>query len=179
MSHLFPILQRKKTVRKHYLYPQAMRRASSTLTFIQREKWIHARGWSYLLGTYSGLIRRPGQQMPFQGWCKEYENCHTQRISKDAYDALLADSLHNRNTMAGPRVKITPLIVAQNELKDAIDLLKYAETDIKAAQYVPALQRKVRAFRKIVNNADELTNWWNSFSKEGQRIMLASTRIIK
>jgi hypothetical protein len=114
--------------------------------------------------------------MPFQGWSKEYENCHTQRISKDAYDALLADSLHNRNTMAGPRVKKTPLLAAQKELRETEEALSYALKHIDFAQYVPALQQKVRQFRKIVKNPIELDTWFKSHSKERQRTLLLHAR---
>lgn len=78
---------------KRYLYPQILRRGSSTLVFVEKEKNKIVKS-QYILGNYYDLKSIEKSKI-YKGTGSEYSSVHKIKISKDLYDAFVAESKRN------------------------------------------------------------------------------------
>lgn len=75
---------------KRYLYPQIYRRGSNILVFVDKGTS------SYWIGVYYDLKSITGiKDCVYKGLGSEYSSIHKIKISKDVYDAFVAESKRN------------------------------------------------------------------------------------
>lgn len=78
---------------KIYLYPQMFRRGASTLIFVEKEENKVCKN-EYILGNC--YILKPIEKgKVYKGIRSEYDGLHSIVISKDLYDAFVAESKRN------------------------------------------------------------------------------------
>jgi hypothetical protein len=76
---------------KTYLSARPFRRGSPVIHFIKSEKGTSER--TYWLGTYHDLMPLGKRKPPYSGEGWEYNQCHSHRITREAYLALREDAL--------------------------------------------------------------------------------------
>jgi hypothetical protein len=75
---------------KHYLQPRILRRGDPVTLFIKKDGID-----SFWLGAYHELRLRKDTSKPYRGEGREYHAASEMRITKAAYEALLAEAKYN------------------------------------------------------------------------------------
>lgn len=79
--------------KKIYLAIPPLRRGTSLLYYVTRERCCSTDPFHYMLGTYYHRIPKTGKDFsPYKGIGKEYGACMKTTISKELYDAFIKEA---------------------------------------------------------------------------------------